>query len=324
MKKFYYKILLFLLIPIILNHCIVWFYEQPQRTSLETGNSIKHQKWQAIKKNTNQFDVIILGSSRGYSSYNPYILDSLTTLNTFNMCTGSQHVIESLYMLKEILKHQKPKYLIFDVFLPSFRENPDLFHVFSNAKYMSNEIILNEFKSYKILDYFFPIVKYKTYLKDDLKRMNSIGDPFIENYKNWYKGYKPSKMTNDSISIKSFSSLSNFSNINVIPKKEIEKYILEIQKLCKLNDVKLICVRTPFPPTRLYISKVDKTHHYFKTLFSQKNIEFIDLNYVSTEKYTDYDFLDSHHLNSIGAKKVSTTLSRIINESESLKTKNGQ
>jgi len=224
MKRFVYQFIIFMIIPITLCYFFVWFYEKPQRESLHSGTSIKQQKWNSVKNHSNKYDVIILGSSRGYCAYNPNIIDSITRLKSYNMCTGSQHIIESLYMFEEILKDQKPKYLVYEIFLPSFRTNPDFYHVFSNAKYMSNDMIMNEFIGNKILDVFFPIVKYKSYLKHG-KRIGESANNDYEKNRSWISGHRPSSKKIDSISIKNFRPISSFSNIKTLSKNTIERYL---------------------------------------------------------------------------------------------------
>ncbi len=313
MKKFLVRLLKFCAIPVLFSYLFVWFYEQPQREANENGTSEKALKWTQIKDNPNQFDVVILGSSRGYSAYNPAIIDSITGLNSYNMCTGSQHIIESIYMLKEILKTQKPMYLVYEVFLPSFDMNPDMFQVFSNAHFMSNEMILNEFMDEKILDLVFPIWKHKSYLKNDLRNLtNSVSQTIEPEEIPWIKGYKPSNAINDSISISQFNPVYSFSNTKALPKNKIMSYLLELIEVCQENGVEPIFIRAPYPPSRMKKTLTDDVHSNFSAFFKTQNIQFYDLNYTSKLSYSDYDFEDSHHMNSNGASKASRELSEIL------------
>ncbi len=299
---------------VISSYAFVWFYEKPQRQAYRDGTSIKLQKWNAIKNPSNRYQLLILGSSRGYAAYNPIVMDSVTNLNTYNMCTGSQHIIESVYMLKEILKYQKPTYLICDVYLPSFRTNPDFYHLFANAKFMSNDMIFNEFLDQKILDLVFPVYKYKEYIKRDFKNFANFTENQTKSTPSWIKGYKHSNHKNDAVSIGKFPSILSFSTVNTLSKDKIESYLKEIIALCNAHNVTPIFVRAPYPPSRIKKSSIDETHQYFRDFFSTQQRIFYDLSYDSTIKFTDYDFEDDHHLNSIGAKKTSITLSKLINE----------
>jgi len=316
MKKFLYRFIKFSLILIVSAHVFVWFYEKPQREAYENGTSIKLNKWNAIQNESNQYDVVILGSSRGYSAYNPIIIDSITNMNSYNMCTGSQHIIESMYMLKEILKHQKPSYLVCDLYLSSFRTNPDFYHLFSNAKFMSNDMIVDEFLDQKILDIVFPIYKYKEYIKRDFSSLNFFKTTPKQQPNLWVKGYKPSSRSTDVATIDNFPPLLSFSTVNTISESNIESYLKEIIQLCKEHDIQPIFMRAPFPPSRIEKSEIDEAHEYFNDFFNTQKLTFYDLNYISTTTYTDYDFEDDHHLNSRGAKKASVALSKLIQSKE--------
>lgn len=313
MKKFLYQVIKFSIILILISYVFVWFYEKPQREAYHSGTSVKLLKWNSIKNNPNKYDLIILGTSRGYCAYNPMVIDSTIKMSSYNMCTGSQHIIESLYMFKEILKHQKPKYLVYDVFLPSFRKSPDYSQVFSNSKYMSNDMILNEFFNSKFLDFLFPIVKYKSSLKRDIVGLFKFKKTHTIDTISWIKGYKPSTKENDSIAVKNFGSIYTFSNTDVFSNNEIEYYLKALKKLCDNHEVELICIRTPYPPTRLKNTLKDDANIYFTEFLNSQEISFYDLNYLSNNNYTDYDFVDYHHMNSIGAKKASIDLAEILN-----------
>ncbi len=313
MRKFIVQLVKFCAIPVLFSYLFVWFYEQSQREANQNGTSEKALKWTQIKNDINKFDVVILGSSRGYSSYNPAIIDSMTGLNSYNMCTGSQHIIESIYMLKEILKTQNPKYLVYEVFLPSFDVSPDMFQVFSNAHFMSNDMILNEFIDEKILDIFFPIWKHKSYLKNDFRNLTTGVKQKIQPEEiQWIKGYRPSNGVNDSISISRFSPIYSFSNTKALSKKKIMSYLLDLIEVCKENGVEPIFIRAPYPPSRMKKSLTDDVYTNFSTFFKKQNIQFYDLNYRSILTYSDYDFEDSHHMNSNGASKASIELSEIL------------
>ena len=95
------------------------------------------KKWIDIKSDSDTYDTVFLGSSRGYCAYNPLIFDVNSSTTSYNMCTGNQDIIQSYYILKEILKHQHPKYIIYDLFLPSFPSRTDFHSVFFNALFMS-------------------------------------------------------------------------------------------------------------------------------------------------------------------------------------------
>ncbi|WP_148230032.1 hypothetical protein [Marivirga tractuosa] len=219
-------------------------------------------------------------------------------------------------MFKEILKFQKPKYLVYEAFLPSFKNSYDFNNLFSNAEFMANEMIYNEFLTEKFLDLLFPVIKYKAYLKQEA--INILRGNQKKSYyeSSWIKGHRPSNRVNDSIDIKKFPPIYSFSNTDLLPIATIEKYLSKIKSICEENNIKLICMRAPYPPSRMLKSTQDTAHMYFKNYFNKNQIPFYDLNYQSKTFYTDFDFEDYHHMNSIGAKKASKDLAIILNSYE--------
>ena len=290
-----------------------WIYLDIRGDIYKDVLSIKQNNWDSIKTNLNNYDLIFLGSSRGYCSFNPLIIDNNTELNSYNMCTSFQHIIESLYMFKEILKTQKPKYLVYEIFLPSFNKSPNYYHLFSNAKFMSNDMVFQEFKTPKLIDILYPIVKYKAFIKKEVENSLLSKKKSKDKSVSWYKGYKSSTKTNDSISITKFPPIYSFSNTAVMSTSSIEFYLDELKNLCDNHSVELICIRSPYPPSRLKKDPEYNTGAYFTKFLNSRDISFYDLSFYSKQKYSDYDFTDFHHLNSFGAKKTSFDLIEILN-----------
>lgn len=312
MKAFLKNIGLFLLLLLIFNHVIVWFYESPKRDSIKNNTYGKKLKWDAIKDDSQKFDLIFIGSSRVYNAYNPKVIDSSLHLNSINMGTGSQNIIESYYLLKEIFEHQKPKTIVYDLFVRSIEYNTvDYSHVLSNADYMSTtnkyDMVLNGFGAEGLMNLAFPLLQYKTYLKQSLVAEKGSHKP-----KSWYKGY--SKVL-DSLSNEEAAALGatvKFKDQKTAH-KTVKLYLQKIQELCSNNNSKIICIRSPYPPSRL--EKDPKGDAFlsasFKEMTSELDIPFYDFNYLENI-YLNSDFFDFHHMNLNGSQKASRMLSKIL------------
>lgn len=304
-----------MLLLIAFSYVFVWVYEKPRREAIRNGTHDTQLKWQDIHNSENEYDVIIVGSSRGDSTYNPAIIDSITHTSSYNLCSGSQNIIESYYILKEALQYQQPKYIVFDSFLPSFSDDPDYYHVLSNGEFMSSsgrlDMIINGFGSQGVVHYALPILKYKTYLKRDLKQLFSSPEA-LSKKPTRIKGFYYGEKTVDTASIRSFGPLFTLEN-TAIPADKVKKYLARILALCKAHDVALIFVRAPYPPSRL-LHHPDPAHDYFKNVFADLKIPFYDFNKVPVPALQDFDFSDDRHLNYKGAKKVSKELGLILEE----------
>jgi hypothetical protein len=328
MQKFVLRLLIFAFAFILLQHILVWFYEKPIRQAIKNKTHDKFLKWHDIKNTGNNYNIIFLGSSRGYSAYNPIIIDSILNTNSYNMCTGSQHIIESYYMLKEILRYQKPKIVIYEMFLPSFGDVVDYYHVLSNGSFMSKrgefDLIVHGFGSEGIANFLLPLLKHKFYIINDVLALFKVRKTQIESGTHkWIKGYYYDENIASKTTIEKWPPIDHFDKKN-LPEKNLE-YLQALLELCRKNDVKLICVRAPFPPSRFKISRLEgsspnATSTFFAGYCKDYNIPFYDFNNIADSGYvySDFDFADYNHMNKFGAGKVSNQLARLLSKERTL------
>ena len=100
MNVFLKKIFLFCFVVFLTNHLVVYWFSYPNKIYENALIEKKQMKWNSIKEE--KYEKIILGSSKAYNAYNPSVLDSFFVGKTYNMATGSQHISESFFILKEI------------------------------------------------------------------------------------------------------------------------------------------------------------------------------------------------------------------------------
>lgn len=313
-------LVIFALLFISFNYIFAFFYEKPDRQAIINKTHDKYLKWNDLHSNKNTYDIIFLGSSIGYCAYNPIIFDSILNKYSYNMCTGSQNIIETYYVLKDILLFQKPNIIVYEIYLPSFDNNTDYYHVISNGNFMSikNELdmIINGFGMEGIANYIFPILKNKFYIKNDLLNLfglvKSENNPDIKKNK-WIHGYLSDSTTIDTTIIRNYPHLYNFTNTQVSENK-IYYYFDALIQLCKINDIKLVCTIAPYPPSRIENSDTDTVSQYFNKVCKNNRIPFYDLNYLTNNKfkYKDTDFMDFQHMNYQGANKVSRQLAELL------------
>ena len=89
MKKFLKHIAYGLFFFVLINLLIVLKYEYPAYQAIKNKTHKNYLKWNSIHTNKNTYDLIILGSSRCYTGFNPKVIDSGLNIESFN---GS-HVI---------------------------------------------------------------------------------------------------------------------------------------------------------------------------------------------------------------------------------------
>ena len=64
----------------------------------------------------NSLDVVFVGSSQVYADIAPAVLFHDFGIASYDFCANEQPLWISYYYIKEILKHQKPKVIVLDVF----------------------------------------------------------------------------------------------------------------------------------------------------------------------------------------------------------------
>lgn len=323
MKKFLKQSAFGLLVLIIINLAIAIYYEYPAYTAIKNNTHKNHLKWNDIHKNKNTYDLIIIGTSRAYTAFNPTVLDSTLESHSYNMGTSSQDIAETYYSLKEIFDYQKPKIIILDLFLPWSDTVHDFYQTFNNASFFSSnknkfDLVTKGYGGLGVANYCIPILKFKNYIKQDISSLFSKGNRTkIEN--NWIRGFLYDTTTVTKEQISKFEPISNFDNTS-FNEDRFFRYFHKIKKLVEKHNAKLICVRTPYPPSRFELSDVDTEGIYFKDFMKTTTIPYYDLNLFRRNKYIYHnsDFSDYHHPNYKGANKASMQLSEAIKDIDAL------
>ena len=321
MKKFLTKLIFLLLSIITINLLLMWIINIPQRILID--NNIEHiqKKWNNLK--SKKYDVMIFGSSRSYNAYNPLIIDTITSKVTYNMGTSFQHITESYFSIKEVLKDQKPEIIILDINSFAFQEKPEFIYFFEHQKYVSSEIskeMSQIFLKEKFLQNFVPIyVNRKRINFEEINRSYNFTTQYFKNKKNTINNLKQD-WNNSGWQYKDSTSYHKAKYIP-LPNHDYEKissttfsYIHKIKKICEENNIKFICIRTAYPSSRLKMTDKDYEFNYFNSKLNSMGIPFYDFNYKSQFTYFENDFHDGVHLSFLGAQKASIDLANVINE----------
>jgi len=287
-------------------------------------------KWEEFYElPTNTLDLIFLGSSYSYRSYDPEVFDNTLKVNSFNMGSPLQKPVESYYVLKEALKYQKPSLVVMDINWGVFNKdkyfNTKLWN-FDNMRFSTNKIgfLLNVFD---VDQYFYALFKTMRYHQDTdelVKEMlgmeikNSIDmESYLKNYKG--KGFI---IDNGIVNVGSIENI--FKGYNKNPKKyqwneKQLKYLDKIVKLCKKENIELVFVTAPLSPA--YFELYDAywyDYEYIKAtandLAEKYGVAYLDYNSINIEEglVTNEDFSDSNHLNYNGAQKISQHLANFL------------
>lgn len=123
MKQFLTNIFCFLSIVFVLAVC----------ADICVSHTLRHSKnqmyvgWNDIYNDTTHYDLVINGNSRALQHFNPYILDSLLLINTYNLGMNGSMINRQIIKYDKYCElHGEPKYLL---------QNIDLFTMASTMGY---------------------------------------------------------------------------------------------------------------------------------------------------------------------------------------------
>lgn len=315
MKKFIKKVLVF----IIFLFGILKFINFIMYDDIHSYTRLMFKEMYEYNGN---IDIVFLGSSHVYRSYDTEITDKIFKKNTFNAGSSSQLLNGSYYVLKEILRNNNLKTVYLDTYvkIDSKAENSAGIESYILTDYMKNG--WNKYKYLweidgidAIVSDLFPVMHSKTYsiknIKIKLEGEYKKGNYSYVTYPNEeYRGngfvysFENKKEPISDYEINKEKTLSDFSYEN----------LCKIVALCKKNNINLVLVSSPMPDEML--SKVKNYQVYIDYLkdFAIKNdIEYHNYNLCKKEYMVmdENDYKDDNHLNGIGAEKFSEKMSNI-------------
>ncbi len=282
----------------------------------------------------NSIDMVFVGSSHSYCTFDPDIIDTGLNVKSFQMGTPLQHPDTTYYEIKEILKTQKPDYIVMEVYWDMLDDSFDLqqanafFEVLKSddikKEYIKNVFsISNKFK-YSLLairfqkDYFAykgNEIEKKIEQKFGVSKKQTETQQGEEYYK--AKGYVYSNQNMLSTEYDITNQFRNFDGKNFEIDKTQKKYMDNIVALCKNENIKLIFVTAPVANVSMgYIKNYDYVHNIIAAFAEKNSIPYIDYNIKNMRKnmLTNANFRDDAHLNHSGVEIVDNDFIKWFNE----------
>lgn len=257
-----------------------------------------------------QVDLLVLGSSHGYASFDSNYIWGEYGITSYCMCSQAQSVATSYYLLKEALEYQSPKVVLLESYtfcddklyrsLSAVRSAFDGVRL-GTAKMEMIDDFLSEASFAKKLTYYLPFIKYHS-------RWSELSDHDIH-VKSYLHGSKLSKtvITNEAPEIPKGTRE---------PGETSFAYFEKIADLCEQNNIDLVVYAAPFNCETTEKYKIrQKTNNALEILLEEMGIPF--LYYQKTgEADIDWsaDFRDVQHMNSYGALKITKCIGEYMVE----------
>lgn len=268
-------ILTILVLLVVLDYSYTWVYRH-------SSNRGKVEK--VFNSKGENFDVVILGSSRANNHFVPELFEK-KGLKTFNFGMSGAHLFEASLMLKLMAeRHYKIKTVILEADLGLCNEKESEAIAAKFLPYIHHsEIIKNHFSSQENFRelYYIPFYRYidfdaligfremyQTATGKPTNILDNLGyHPLTSN--------KPGNMKND---IRALKPIRN-------------KYYEEIKQICKANHYNLITVMTPMCSNVKGLDYFEKANQIYPEIHNLENV-------VQGDQY----FSSCGHMNDSGAR----------------------
>ena len=309
MKKFIYKVILFLVVIITAAYALDYAIS----SGLKRMDDYRFQTWTAIVDSKINADLLILGNSRAFSHYSPIILDSALQLKCYNLGIGG-HPFNIHYLRYKLYKEHNilPKVIIMNVDFFTFRVAPFGHQREQVLPFVRDSLFRHELSKvgFSRTEIYLPLFRYFGY---QMVIKNGLIEFFHLHHYNSQpslKGYFPENDKWDSKELKKMDKIESFAEPNSI--KMFEKFIFE----CKNSNIKLVLVNSPIYYKAIEkISNNNKFDTLFKNIAQKYSLPYLDYSKDSICTDSNY-FHVAIHLNMNGSKwfsrKLSADLKNII------------
>lgn len=299
-------IIIFILLFIFLNKLLSPKYI----TDLVEGN-MTYEYYNEEKNH----EVIFIGDCEVYANFSPIVLYEEEGITSYIRGNSQQLIWQSYYILKETLKYETPKVVVFNV--NSMRYSQPVSEAYNRlaidkmkwSKEKIDIIKASMTDQENFLSYVIPLLRYHSRFdkltKEDFeylfKTKNSMYNGFLIN-----KDVKP---------LESLPTKRRLSNYEFA--ENCYEYLSKITQLCKENNIKLVLIKAPSVYPYWYDEYEEQIQKYAK----ENNLDYYNFKEDIEEIGIDYstDTYDGGlHLNLNGATKLSKYFSKILKRSYEL------
>ena len=273
------------------------------------------------KKNT--MDVVYLGGSACFIYYAPLMAWEDYGFVAYDYAADTMQAEMYPYMIKEVIKTQKPKLLVIDARPFEYRDNPEKeeemrptevsYHKFLTGMRLSKNKIdtvkdnVNQYLQEDTLPFYLDIMKYHksiNFLRSFAEDLGPKLKMIFGVYKNPYRGFY--MVTDHETQMK-----NDFETTKEAPiSEEAQEILLDLLAYLKTVDTKCLFVVCP------YTEKKENKMKYntIQKIVEEAGFDFLDANDYIDEMQLDFarDFYNFDHVNIFGAEKYTDFLNQFI------------
>lgn len=299
MKK-YFRLILFTIIC-----SLVMAFTYKVLSWKDTSGAYMSATQMLYETDKNLIDVVFMGSSHTYCAVNPNVMWEEKGISAFDLATSGQDLETTYYLLKELLRTQKPKVVMIDLYGLTFEKQEVIGNEYRNmlaikpginaTKLVMERHDISEWETYLLR---WPIIhtRYRELTKYD----------FV---KNEYSVYGRGYIRNDyveSIDLSASSRVEEFCELDERSTDWMDRLMI----LSKEEDFELVFFIAPFVMNDYERRTMNSAINYL----AERDVWCIDFNELTDEMGIDdkTDFCDFMHLNEYGASKMSAYITEEI------------
>lgn len=275
-------------------------------------------KLRTVFEEENNFELVIIGSSRAECQYYNPIIDSVTGLTSYNLGMTGATMPFIAATLEAYLVHSKaPEYVVLNIDLHSLGDNTDTVYKFPRYfAFLDNEKLYKglqerdgRFFYFRWLPFYSMPYFSNRYLSNSVRGWMNKPTLYDADY---IQGFAPSV---SDTSWGDYDTATMIQTHAVIP-AAVWAGVKKIDSICKANNCQLIFAVSP-----LYYRREESVTGYanardsFRDYAVSSQIPFIDLGH-DTLRYMQHMYADPAHLNKTGAisftRRFSTALRQYI------------
>ena len=323
-KKYtFLKLIIFIILFSVIIYYIGEYYEKiSNKNKNSTEYKMAWEEFYDLPKDS--LDLIFIGSSHSYCSFDPELIDEDLGTNSFNFGSPLQYADSSYHVFKEVLKYQKPKAMVFEIYWGIIENGFDL----NQADIVINAIDRKDFELDFIMDAFPPneigkyLLKPVRYQKDAFNYWNKN---LKEKLEEKLEEDKEAEVTEVREGVSYHKGKGFIYSDQVITEEESHEsnhfkgfdgrkwdfdsgqkvYIERMVELARENDIEVVFVTAPIANVSMdYIQNYDALHDKIADFASGLDVDYRDYNIVNMEKnlLENENFRDNSHLNYSGVE----------------------
>ena len=301
MKRFLIRLSYFLIITFLLATLL----DISISYRLTKSNERMYQQWNGLYKDSLYADMVVLGSSRAWTQYNPEILDSILHTNSFVNGIDGSAINRQMIKYKNYCRitNSKPKLIIQNIDLGTMAitygyEREQFFPYFILDREVVNSY--QPYENWNLLELYIPCYRYIGYPHEVSKALglhSEYPEPLFKGYFGrdiQYDGYELRKMT---------EVVASLDSIMLV---EFDNFCAEI----KSDSISMCFVYAPvYIEATKKMTNLTEMYNAYQSIATKHNIPILDYNF-HTISCDSTNFYNATHLNKKGSILFSTQLAQ--------------